>query len=74
MIEPLAVGKAFSKVYQIGKQLNCEEVIVMIQLRDIMQTLGKGTKGGEVVFKIAKMTRLATCGKLTTEESKVFSK
>lgn len=46
----------------------------MIQLRDIMQTLGKGTKGGEVVFKIAKMTRLATCGKLTTEESKVFSK
>lgn len=38
------------------------------------RVMGKGTKGREVVFKIAKLTRLVTCGKLMKEESKVFSK
>lgn len=38
------------------------------------RVMGKGTKGRGVVFKITKLTRLVTCGKLEKEESKLFSK
>lgn len=52
----------------------CNDPVKRYSTKHDTRVMGKGTKGREVVFKIAKLTRLVTCGKLEKEECKLFSK